>query len=362
MAGRGTICAVGRRVRAGVGVLLLALTLAAPLAVAVSAQAVEPRLGDAVTYFGPEGDEAAAIVVEELIDPFRSYDPNSPPERGTHFVLLRLAVENTGGRTLPIDPSAVALQDTLGFLVFPQYVNRGPEATEIDPDLAYGEIAAGQTVRGVLLFQVINEAELARVVFQPGRDRLVILADLRVAADDGADEDARTGGEPDGDAPSDDSAIGATLATGVASHDDATFGFNLTYDGAVWEAAESTDGLTLSNGVSTVQITGSDVLPTEATACVDEVAADLALTSSRQGFAPLEGDDGQPARAGDAGAAFAIFGYTDRAGAAAFEQVGCVALPEGRGVVLFLQHGPLAAVAEEATALRSLLSGLTFEE
>jgi hypothetical protein len=143
MAGRGTIVDTGQWVRARVVALLLALTLAVPLSV-VAAQTAEPRLGDAVPYFGPEGEEAAAIVVEELIDPFRSYDPNSPPERGTHFVLLRLAIENTGGRTLPIDPSAVALQDTLGFLVYPQYVNRGPEATEIDPDLVYSEIAAGK--------------------------------------------------------------------------------------------------------------------------------------------------------------------------------------------------------------------------
>ncbi|HYO30966.1 MAG TPA: hypothetical protein VER37_10360, partial [Thermomicrobiales bacterium] len=236
--------------------------------------------------------------------------------------------------------------------------------------LVYSEIAAGQTARGVLLFQVINEAELARVVFQPNRDRLVILADLRGTGDDGAAEDTPTNGElgvePDGDVPSstpvaDAAASGATPAAGAVGHQNAAFGFNLAYDGTVWAASEETDGLTLSNGVSTVQITGSDVLPTEATACVEEVAADLALTSSRQDFAPLEGNDGQPARAGDAAAAFAIFGYTDQSGESAFEQVACVALPEGRGVVLVLQSGPLAAVAEEVTAFQSLLSGLTFE-
>ncbi|MBA3413983.1 MAG: DUF4352 domain-containing protein [Chloroflexia bacterium] len=386
MAGSGTSgIAWSRSLRGGAVALVLALALfAAPLAGGALAQADDPRLGDAVPYFGPEGDEVATVAVEEIVDPFRTYNSNSPPERGNHFVLVRIAVENTGGRVLQIDPAALALQDTLGFLSFPQYVNRGPEATEIEPDLAYGEIAAGQTVRGVVLFQVINGADMARVVYLPSRDRLVVLADLRWETNDGpvAGEPAlqptaapagatlQPTVEPPAISLPDAPATGAmaippaatTSATAAIVYEDADLGFGLTYDGETWEASESTDGLTLSNGVSIVQVTGSAVLPTEATTCVEEVAADLALTSSRQGYALLEGEGGEPTTAGDADSAFAVYGYTGRAGEAMFEQIVCTTLPGDRGVVLLLQNGPLADLASEAAASQDLLAGLTFEE
>ncbi len=367
MAGPGTILAAGRRsVRAGLATLLLVVSLfAAPLAGRTLAQADDPGLGDAVSYYGPEGDEVATIAVAEVVDPFRDYDPNSAPERGSHFVLLRLVVENTGGRALQFDPSTVALQDTLGFLSFPRYVNRGPEATEANPDLTSGDVPAGGTVEGLVLFQVINDAELARVVYQPSRDRLVVLADLRR----GADAEPAVGeptseptGEPTAKPAASTPEASGEPAVGSAVYGNAAFGFGLAYDGELWDASESADGLTLSNGVSTVRVTGSDVLPTEATTCVEDVAADLALTPARQDYMLLEGNDGEPVTAGDADAAFAIFGYTDRAGEEMFEQITCVALPEERGVVLVLQDGPLAAIADEGPAAKALLNGLTFEE
>jgi hypothetical protein len=68
------------------------------------------------------------------------------------------------------------------------------------------------------------------------------------------------------------------------------------------------------------------------------------MTSSRQSYALIEGDDGQPAREGNAEAAFAIFGFTGRSSEERFEQITCVALPGARGVVLFLQNGPLPSI------------------
>ena len=359
MAGTGWILGGHNPSRRGV-MLLLVLALATfvlPSAGRTLAQVADPRLGDSVPYYGPEGDEVATVAVEEIVDPFRGYDQNSPPVRGNHFVLLRVVVVNTAERPLQVDPAAVALQDTLGFLSFPLYVNRGPEATEIDPDLTYGEVPPGGTVRGVVLFQVINGAELARVVYQPSRDRLVVLADLRRETDEG-----QAVGETL--APSDAAPGGATAVPSgdAAVYENAAFGFRLAYDAGSWEASESADGLTLTNGVSTVQVTGSDVLPTQATTCVDEVAADLAMTSSRQSYALVEGDDGQPAREGNAEAAFAIFGFTGRSGEERFEQITCVALPGARGVVLFLQNGPLPSIVAETTAAEALLNGLSFSE
>lgn len=411
MAGLGWTPSARRLARAAAIVALLVVIGAVPGGAPVGdvrAQAMEPRLGDAVPYFGPEGDEVATVAVAEAVDPFRAYEPNNPPQRGSRFVLLRLAVETTGSRAFLFDPSAVALQDTLGFLAFPQYVNRGPEAAAADPDLVFGEVAAGGRLAGVVTFQVVNDAELARVVYLPSRDRLVILADLGGEAGDGdqieaaADptEPARPMREPEPEPddatpssapppispvvvppaePVDDSpeislpdvlvagatpepVAPATAEAGAARFANAEFGFALAYDAATWTAEETTDGLTLANGVSTVRLSASDLLPADATACVETVAADLALTPSRQGYEVLRGEDGTPASGGTAEAAFAIHGFTGATGDIRFEQIVCVSLPAGRGTILLLHTGPLAAVGEELGAVQILLAGLMVAE
>ena len=160
----------------------LLLTLAAGSRIAVTAQEEGasdiPAVGTTVPFIGLEGEEVARLTVREVIDPFEDYDPNTPPERGNHFVMVRLDVENTGSRPFSFDPSGVRLQDADGFLYSYGFVYRAPEETEADPDLQFGEIPAGDTVSGPIFFSVFNDAELVRVLYQPDFDRLVFLADL----------------------------------------------------------------------------------------------------------------------------------------------------------------------------------------
>lgn len=89
-----------------------------------------------------------------------------------------MAIDNTGSRPLQFDPSTVAVQDVEGFLYRPGYVSRTPESMEAEPDFSYGEIAPGASLQGALEIPVINGTELARVIFQPAHDRLIILANL----------------------------------------------------------------------------------------------------------------------------------------------------------------------------------------
>ena len=119
------------RVLALVASLALALGLFAP----ISAQDAGPTIGDPVPVVGPEGTEVAVITVDDLSDPFEDYDPGSPPERGSHFVLVTMTVENTGSRPLSFDPNAVALQDADGFVYSPSRVFRGDEPDP--PDLVF---------------------------------------------------------------------------------------------------------------------------------------------------------------------------------------------------------------------------------
>lgn len=187
--------APGFRFVALVGLLLLVLA-ALPPAVSAQGGRSEPHLGDAVPFIGPEGDELARVTVGEIVDPFRDYAQGSEPQRGSHFALLRLVIDNTGSRPLQFDPSTVALQDTEGFLYRPGYVARTPESMEADPDLSYGEIAPGAAQQGALVIPVINGTELTRVIFQPAHDRLIILANLGQGAGGEAPAVAPTAAPP----------------------------------------------------------------------------------------------------------------------------------------------------------------------
>ena len=164
--------------------LLLLLAASSRLVTAQDADGAEiPAIGEPVPFIGQEGTEVARLTVTEVVDPFEDYDASfGAPERGQHFVMVRLDVENTGTRPFPIDPSAVRLQDSDGFLYSYTFVSRSAEESESDPDLAFVEVPAGDTASGPIFFSVVNDVELVRVLFTPDFDRLVFLADLTLLA------------------------------------------------------------------------------------------------------------------------------------------------------------------------------------
>lgn len=139
----------------------------------------DPVVGSAVPFIGPEGDEAARLTVVEIIDPFDGYDAVYPPDRGTHYVMVRFDIENAGARPLPVDPSTFAIQDAEGFLAFPESISLLPDVEAQSPLLGYGEIEAGGALSGSVVFAVFNGSDPIRILYQPSRDRLLVLADLR---------------------------------------------------------------------------------------------------------------------------------------------------------------------------------------
>jgi hypothetical protein len=165
----------------------LSLVFGGPLAAVaqdgspVPAGPVGPELGTAVSWFGAEGTEVAKVTVDDLVDPYQDYDPNSPPQRGFHFVVISVTIENTGTRPVNVDPSAFAVVDADGFLARSSYLSRSAEDTASNPDLQYAELAAGATVSGVIGFQVLNGVEVERVVFMPEGNSIITLVDRRPA-------------------------------------------------------------------------------------------------------------------------------------------------------------------------------------
>jgi outer membrane protein assembly factor BamB len=152
-----------------------------------------------------------------------------------------------------------------------------------------------------------------------------------------------------------------TRPTGGATAEYASqsFGFRLTYDPSVWEPRNpSADGIHLTDGISSVSISGSSTLPQDAVPCLDESADSLSLTSSRQDYTPMLDASGAPIRQESPWAAFGVYTFIGKAGDRRFERIECRTLPEGRGVVFALQSGPLDAYDKEATTFEALMSGL----
>jgi hypothetical protein len=137
-----------------------------------------PAAGNPVSIIGLDGTEIARITITEVEDPFEDIDPNAAPDRSYRYVLVHLAVENTGSRPFLAASNSVSLQDADGFLYPQTFLPRSEEQIAADPDFPNGEIAPGDTASGVIAFEVLESADLVRVVYQPAFDRLIFLADL----------------------------------------------------------------------------------------------------------------------------------------------------------------------------------------
>jgi len=139
-----------------------------------------PPAGTTVPVLANDGSEMAQITVRDIQDPFEGYDPNSSPQRGNHYVLVTVTVENTGVRATRVDPNAFSLLDSEGFLTRPSSVNRGE-----DPplNLEYTDpLAPGDNATGAVAFEVLSGTTLTSAQYMPSSDRFIEVAALGAAA------------------------------------------------------------------------------------------------------------------------------------------------------------------------------------
>lgn len=298
----------------------------------------QPGVGTAVPIIGTEGGEVARVTVTEIEDPFEDYDAGTEPERSYHYVLLHIEVENTGNRPYIFDAYGVTLQDAEGFLYQQTFLSRPDDLAVSDPEFTGEEQEAGDTLSGVIGYQVLNGAELVRVVFQPQFDRLIFLADLTVAgaappADDTADADATPA--DDADATNDTADTDATTdvdtntaaATDTDTTDDTGDDTGTTDDADAADDAGTDDtavALDLSDEeCDDVQIWLDDVTPALETFedtlntlfSEDPITPELLLDASAEmaDAADVIRDSDPPAALDDAAAALAdaLDGYAD---------------------------------------------------
>jgi hypothetical protein len=138
-------------------------------------------IGEAVTIKDYDGSDWAEVAITGIKDPFELFDPNYAPERGQHFVLINITITNVGPRPLSVDPYSFYLVDADGFVYYPANLYFPPESPLQLLEYADG-LETGQSVEGVLGYQVFNDVEVTEVIFRPLGDRLITVADATTGA------------------------------------------------------------------------------------------------------------------------------------------------------------------------------------
>lgn len=134
--------------------------------------------GDAVEFLDSDGQPTATITVEGVIAPLKDYDPSYAPRRGFEYVAAHVTIENTGTKPLEVDPYDFVLVDAEGFLYNSYGAYRTPEAEAETPSLQYdGELGAGESVSGLVIYQTLAGTEPSLVYYAPSSDRHVRLAE-----------------------------------------------------------------------------------------------------------------------------------------------------------------------------------------
>lgn len=159
-----------------------------------TASAPESGVGTETAYVDAETFAEGLITVTDVADPFDEVPEGSEPADGSRYVLLTVAVENTGSSLLAFNPNNLLLRDGNGYLWATASVRRADDV--VVPDLQSQDLAPGSRISGVVGFQIPAEAPVSEVLYQPMSGRIMVLAELQgidAAADTGvADDTAST--------------------------------------------------------------------------------------------------------------------------------------------------------------------------
>jgi hypothetical protein len=134
--------------------------------------------GDVVEFISNEGAPVATITVEGTESPVEDVDPSNSPQRGFEYVGATVTVENTGSEPFTVDPYSFLVTDTEGFVYNNYSVYRTEEGEANLPSIQSGtEVATGDSVTGLVTFQILAGTNLGTIYFQPSSDRYVLLAE-----------------------------------------------------------------------------------------------------------------------------------------------------------------------------------------
>jgi hypothetical protein len=108
--------------------------------------------------------------VTRIVDPLDDYDPSRLPARAYHYLLVDMTIVNTGTQSIGISEGRFFLQDTAGYVYYPANVRRRDAVRETEPLLSNTDLAGGDQISGVLIYEIPNDATLARYFFDTRTD------------------------------------------------------------------------------------------------------------------------------------------------------------------------------------------------
>ena len=157
-----------RRYAALAATLLLSVAVASPV-VAQDEDAPVPYLDD-------QGVQLGTIQIRDIADPFTEHDPAAPPAEGQRYLVLTMTFEAAEDQSFATDPNQVQLLDAHGYLYWPGWVPRPPDATV--PDLQSQNLAPFDRVSGVVPYVLPADASIVRVLYRGDGRRFMTLLDL----------------------------------------------------------------------------------------------------------------------------------------------------------------------------------------
>jgi hypothetical protein len=138
---------------------------------------IDPAIGDAVTYYTEDGQEAGTVTAVEIERGWEDYDEFYEPEAGTEYVAFTITVESTIERgAIDVSNFDFSLQTAQGLLWSSSFVN----SETAEPPLLEDEVslAAGDSEEFTIVFQVYEDEELAHLFWQPDSGVLLTVAQL----------------------------------------------------------------------------------------------------------------------------------------------------------------------------------------
>lgn len=163
-----------------VALLLGVLTASIPVS-AQNSEPANPKVGEAATIYGANGEPTGDVTVNDIVDPFTDYDVvYSPPSRGYRWVKVSITF-TAGNSVLPVNSNGFQIVDSDGYIAYQTYIYRGQESTTAEPDLSVSQVEAGQTASGAIFFQVFGGSTISTVEYSPSYEQTIIAADLRDA-------------------------------------------------------------------------------------------------------------------------------------------------------------------------------------
>jgi len=157
---------------------------------AAPSAAYEPAVSDTVPYLDENGEEIGTVTVDEVIDPFEDFSEFFEVEEGSRYVAVQITLAASEGAATADEPfearaSDFGLQTVDGFFFTSTFASRDITSGDV-PDLETIAIDPGDSVTGLVFYQIPAEAELARLLWQPDSGRLLVVADLRGGTEGGA--------------------------------------------------------------------------------------------------------------------------------------------------------------------------------